>query len=213
MPSAADSAILPHSSPNLLLRMSHITADCAATVVARSYAGYAWEGVPPTPLHPNCTEDVCMLGVASASEVGASNNTAVKLFRIDAIARAVRDAPTETKAVGRLLLQGTFGTTNSELEAALNGVSGRAGSSDTDTSLAVAWLQAQLAEPATLLRAHYRKRTNPRVFHDAFIGTTKRPCDLGARWNRWAIDRLDVGQVRRVTVLDNNAERSRGSWG
>lgn len=45
---------LPRSSPNQLMVLDYITQECKATTVARSYDGYGWEGVMPTPLQPSC---------------------------------------------------------------------------------------------------------------------------------------------------------------
>ena len=52
--------------------------------------------------------------------------------------------------------------------------------------------------------AHYRRRANPRVNHDAFAGTARRICDKGSRWSQFAFDQLDVGQT---LTINSDAER------
>ena len=57
-PAAAIATTLPPSSvdgPSGRLTLWRISLDCGTVAaVARSYNGHPWEGVPPTPLHPEC---------------------------------------------------------------------------------------------------------------------------------------------------------------
>ena len=121
------------------------------------------------------------------------------LFRVDATQQQTQTK--EAAAVARLLIQGTFGPSNSSIEAALGAV-GRdptADSDDDDTAVAAAWVAAEMAQPPALLRAHFRQRFNPRLFHESLYGGTTSPCDDGSRWNRFAFDHLDLGRTIEVT--------------
>ena len=85
-------------------------------------------------------------------------------YRVDA---DVQDAPpSEAAAASRLLVQGSFGPTSSDIAAAL-ALAARdpdAASDDDDLAVAAAWVESQMAKNATLLRAHFRQRANPRFF-------------------------------------------------
>ena len=63
-------------------------------------------------------------------------------------------------------MQGSFGPTRSDISAtlALSNRDPDAMSNDSDLTIAAAWVEAQMAENATLLRAHFRRRANPRLF-------------------------------------------------
>ena len=54
------------------------------------------------------------------------------------------------------------------------------------------------ALPATLLRTHFRKRSNPRVYYDAASSRVTEPCEVGSRWNKFVFDKNDVGKVLEV---------------
>jgi cullin-associated NEDD8-dissociated protein 1 len=118
-------------------------------------------------------------------------------FRVDAV---LGGEPTAAAAAARLLVQASFGPTNASITAALAAIGRDPGAinPDLDTALAEAWVAAQLAEPATLLREHFRRRANTRAYYEPFSGPGTTPCDDGARFNRYSFDRLDVGRVIEV---------------
>ena len=189
-PEFGAASALPNSSPGLLLTLRQISPDCAnAQPVARSYGGHAWEGLLPVPLQPSCTEGPiqCTIGVGIGD-----------VYRIDAV--EWETPPNEADAVARLLLQGTFGPTVDSIAATL-AAAGRdpaTASSDADTEVARIWVANQMAEPPTLLREHYRRRTNTRVTYDPFSGPSTGPCDDGSRWSRHAFHTQDVGRIIEV---------------
>ena len=120
--------------------------------------------------------------------------------RVDATARPASALPSGRESAARLLLQGTFGPTRASVAAAVR--LGGVAVDDADTSAAQAWVADQLARTPTLLRAHVRRRTNPRVLHDPLAGTVTGACDVGARWNRYAFGTGDIG---RTVVLHSDA--------
>ena len=55
-PSTLIPTALPSSFAGQRLTLQRISPHCGTVVaVARSYNGHPWEGVPPAPLHPDCT--------------------------------------------------------------------------------------------------------------------------------------------------------------
>ena len=110
----ADNDVLPASSQNILLTLMWIDAyDCSTTAVARSYDGYDWEGIPPTPLHPSCVN----VTAPNSGEVNRACSIPTKShvegnYRVDA---TVTESISSEDAAGRLLLQATFGPTTEEV--------------------------------------------------------------------------------------------------
>ena len=185
---------LPASNPNQILALSFVSADCSATKrVARSHSGFEWEGVPPEPIRLSCDEDGCTINIEGVNRGS---------FRVDAYERPTEETPTVAESTARLLLQGTFGPTNDAITEALVAV-GRnqtrgEHTDDLDTVVAAAWVDAQIGMNATLLRAHFRKRANPRVYYDASAGGVAQPCEVGSRWSGFAFDKNDLGKVLAV---------------
>jgi len=97
----------------------------------------------------------------------------------------------ETTAEGRaarFLEQATFGPTLDEindLTASGNGFE--------------AWVEAQLALPASSHREFYRRRTNPKYEMPYRVGAVgPRPCELYSRWRKYAITSRDKLQSRKT---------------
>ena len=134
--------------------------------------GRDWEGVLPRPIAPDCSSGRCAVTVG-AHEAGTLvvDHTEAEVLDGDATA-------------ARLLDQATFGVTRDGLDAMRTEHKGDA----------QAWLDAQVAVPATGLRQYLRKRTNPR----SRIGTLRSACAEKSRWSSLALDRLDVGKVLMV---------------
>lgn len=146
----------------------------------------------PQPLHPRCAT----WGTGSTGGgVCAIDTTAPGYaYRVDGHRPDLSAAPTtEAHAAARLLLQGTFGPTAAAIGEAVGGSAAPFGA-----AAALAWVEAQMAKPATLHRAHVRARLNPRVADTGAFAPG--PCAPGSRWNRAALDQLDVGQVSEHTI-------------
>jgi hypothetical protein len=93
-------------------------------------------------------------------------------------------AATAEKAFAKLLLQGTFGPTLESLQDAMT------------LGSAEAWVADQIQTTPTLLREHYRKRTNGYLKTDLHHHATRLACEPGSRWNRHAFNRWrDVGKT------------------
>ena len=106
-------APLPSSAQHQLLRLVQISEiDCSAVVVARSYDGFEWDGVQPTPVELDCA------GLASNGVPACTvdtTGTAFGAFRVDSLEQAASDvANGDGIAITKLLQQGTFGPTTME---------------------------------------------------------------------------------------------------
>jgi hypothetical protein len=100
---------------------------------------------------------------------------------------------TPKQAASRLLTQGTFGPTDATiLDMVFNEVTPEA------------WVRAQIAEPATLHRAHYRKRSNPKLRQPTDLHGVRNPCAAGSRWNRFAFSESDVGKNIATSTSEGN---------
>ena len=182
-------------------------------MVARSYDGFEWDGVQPTPLEPSC------IGLASDGTLSCTldtTGTAFGAFRVDALVQAASDvANGDAIAISKLLQQGTFGPRKSERARlasflgtglfptlTINSSGGRrsVGASSTAASKTVgeaarAWVLDQLAEDPSYHRAHVRRRTNARVDAlkngPAYSGGLYNRCQVGSRWQRFAFDERD----------------------
>lgn len=75
--------------------------------------------------------------------------------------------------------------------------------SDLDNAVAVAWVENQMAKPATGLRAYFRRRSNPRAYYDVSSGSATPPCKVGSRWHKFAFDKGDVGKVLEVDSISS----------
>jgi hypothetical protein len=95
------------------------------------------------------------------------------------------------------LLQGSFGPTTASIDHVV------------ELGDAAAWVADQLGEGTaatattmpkapTLLRAHYRRRTSPRVVGSPTAGGVPGACDAGSRWNHYAFDKQDIGNTLEV---------------
>jgi cullin-associated NEDD8-dissociated protein 1 len=93
-------------------------------------------------------------------------------------------AMTNEQVFAKLLLQGTYGPTEESLKEAVSLAS------------ATGWVRDQIDKPPTLLREHYRRRTNGYLKTDLHHHATRLACEPGSRWNRHAFNRWrDVGKT------------------
>lgn len=169
---------LPPSEANNLVTLSKVSADNEHAVpIARSYDGHDFET-----LHPLLLPVTCNAGSCSVDLPPYAGQAAVAMHYI----LSSYNPPTKTteQEYARLLLQGTFGPTDSSLSEAVA------------LGSPAAWVQDQLSKPVSLLREHYRKRTNGYSKTDLRHHGTRRPCEAGSRWNRAAFNRWrDVGKT------------------
>jgi uncharacterized protein (DUF1800 family) len=194
-------ALLPRSAPGTLLVLKRVGACGEAVAVARSYGGFAWEaGLGSTVVMPTCgggggggaSPTACTIGV-QAGRYGE--------YRIDALQRPRASSHADT--VVRLMQQGTFGAPAADVAAYLNasGVDGGApsdedgGGAGSAARAAAAWVRAQMALPASLMRARFRERTSPLTPDNAYYGNVRGVCALGSRWHRGALALPDSGKM------------------
>jgi hypothetical protein len=137
---------------------------------------------------------------------------ATKSYRLslyNATAASAGGAPRHSrlqKHAARLMLQATYGPTSAQLTSGTLAPSGGSPDDDDETidgravTAAQAWLAEQMALPPSSLRAHYRRRVNPRLSwtkRNPFM-VTQAACSAGSRWNSFAFTMDDV--VRRSAL-------------
>lgn len=171
--------------------MSQVSADNDDAVpVARSYDAYPFETLHPLLLPVNCSDaGTCAVVLPPHSGSAPAMHYILQQFSPPAISTAQTSA--------RLLLQGTYGPTQTSLSEAMSYPN------------AAAWIQAQMQMDPTLLRAHYRQRANAYTKNDLHHHGTRLACEQGSRWNRYAFNRWrDVGK----SIVEEASGTGTGSW-
>ena len=169
--------------------------------LGRSYDGRQWESTAgPAYVRFDCanasipfnwTELLCGASLPLMLKDGR------RVIRYEVESTIVESLSPEKDAV-RLLIQGTFGPTETSISEIVDG-----GLSADE------WISRQMDEtllPATSHRAHFRRRANSRLRpgageRSAPIGV-RSPCDSGSRWNRFAFTKQDVGKVIEIVSED-----------
>ena len=173
--------------------------------LARSYAGYPWElmaagGGSSLAELLGCTPTACTLHInVSTFTMGrgeAPRGAAAYRFRVGrhvAGPSAVDDGTLAhaRRVASRFLTSATFGPTR----ASVDGLSAvwMLQPPHARTAALAAWTSQQLALPASLHRAYWRRRSNPRLTTTLGSGTVRGPCELGARYHRHALTQADKG--------------------
>ena len=223
---------LPPSEEGVLITLSKvINATGAAVPVARSYDGHPWEALSTTPLElglPQSSAEVDLLAAmgvafrldryaASRADRNSSDDTRERVKR--AAARLLMQAtygesprldhcgpfdlvlsismPTASDFASPPTARCNLGPTLAELRGPL--------ANDSSTPAVRAWVAEQMALPPSLLRAHMRRRVNPRIpnIGETTVGRVRVPCEAGARYHPYAFTTRDVGKtltVRRAGV-------------
>lgn len=162
--------MLQPSQAGQLLTLVRVEPD-REVVVARSYDGHPWEG--PTladPLMTECAPGQCHVTLPPAAP---GVPTAYELRQVDVSAEA-RAAAAPDRRSARLLLQATFGPSSDAIAEHL--------ALSPDGSRA-AWIAAQMALPATLLRRHLRAGSNQYwAPSGGQAGGFRGPCEAGSEW-------------------------------
>ena len=167
---------LPASSSGVLITVSQVSdGNEDAVPVARSYDGRDYETLKPLLLPVDCTASPCTVVLPPYSGVAAMHYI---------IQQYTPPAKTAAESFSRLLLQGTYGPTQASLTEAMG------------LGSALSWVQDQISKPVSLLREHYRKRTNSYTKNELRHHATRVPCEAGSRWARYAFSRWrDVGKT------------------
>jgi len=177
---------LPSSEANKLFTISQVSEDNDDAVpVARSYDGNPWETLNPLLLPIDCNA-VCLVEIPPYSGQAAMHYI---------IHEYSPQAKTTAQDFAKLLLQGSYGPTQTSLSEAMT------------IGSAAGWVQDQMNKPASLLRAHYRRRANAYTRNDLRHHGTRIACEQGSRWNRHAFNRWrDIGK----TIVEEPT--GTGSW-
>lgn len=166
---------LPQSDKNKLITISRVSDDNDDLVpVGRSYDGQSWETLHPLLLSISCIAR-CSVNIPAYAGKAA----------VHYIIQEYNPEPkSSAQEFARLLLQGTFGPTQTSLSEAMA------------LGSAASWVQDQMSKPASLLRAHLRRRVNAYAKNDLHHHGTRLACEKGSRWSRLAFNRWrDVGKT------------------
>ena len=137
---------------------------------------------------------------SSSIELPSSDPSTGSVYRLERFAAnasggTLRHPLTERHAA-RLMMQATFGATLAAVRN-ISLVQGEPQLAATD------WVREQMVLPSTLLRAHYRRRVNPRLAstqHNPFM-EVQPACQPGSMWQRFAFDARDVGRTLTIHGL------------
>ncbi len=175
---------------------------------ARSYEGGEWQVVlprePGTPLVQvqSCTPSAC--DVLIPVDTGftyyyASNDLSAKYGVLPQ--RDFFD-----RAASHFLMQASFGPTRATIATLSEQLTAEA-SPSIDAAPAPAppamrqWVRDQMAEPASLHRAYFRMRSNPRLGALSEYARPRGACEVGARWNRIAVRADDIGLTLSISTV------------
>lgn len=161
---------------------------------ARSYQGFAWELTQPpdfalAPTSPRvlkCTRSLCHVSLPRDS----GHEYKLTRYSTDHAAHA-HGSDRYARMAAKLLTQATFVPTLAGVRnlSALLRATGAEGFDKVHRD----WLYGQMALPASLHRAYYRRRANPRLSASVAAGTVRSACDKGSRWHRFWLRSLDIG--------------------
>ena len=161
--------ILPSSQANKLMTLSQVSDTNDHDVpVGRSYDGLDWETLHPLLLDIGCQEGSCLVEIPAYTGNGTMHYI---------IQEYTPPIASNDQIFAKLLLQGTYGPTMESLAEAKN------------LGSAAAWVEDQMNKSPSLLREHYRRRTNGYVKNDLHHHGTRLACEKGSRWNRHAFNR------------------------
>jgi len=180
--------LLPPSTVNKLITVSQVSDDNVDTVpVVRSYDGHDYDTLHPLLLSVDCVEGSCSV------ELPPNTSGSVMHYIIKELSPEVK---TDKEDKARLLLQATYGPTEASLAEAVALVN------------PANWVQDQINnKPTTLLRSHYRQRTNGNIRTNLHHHGTKPACESGSRWVRYSFNRWkDIGK----TI--NEVASGSGTW-
>jgi hypothetical protein len=180
---------LPRSQGNTLSLLTRVSLEGKTLACGRSYHGHPWE-----PVQPTVWTFVCPSGSGSCRvdiPAGASG---------DVYYLSTHQAPepaSNDEAISRFLVHATFGPQRAEVETFMGNATNLPTAMQT-------WLTAQMAIPASLHRAYYRKRVNARARINGANGqnpvaSQSSPCQDGARWNSFAFSKDDETKTLVVT--------------
>ena len=177
---------LPFSAPNELATVMRVEADGKAYEVGRSYDANEWEGVPPTPLSFDCSAgDKCQVVLPPDGSGGDA-------YRVDVIARA--DGRTDEATLAQFLMSATFGQTRAAIEEIMS-------MGSTNDERINNWLDAQMALPAGLHRAYWRRNVNTPTNAPVRSSGPSHPCQDGSLWHRFAFSLTDKGKIVEVAEI------------
>ena len=202
-------ARLAQSSAGELFTLSKVAADGTETRAGRSYDGHGWEGAMPGALVFDCGgdgygDDACSVWLTANDGDDDGDGGGAASYRCDTW--SVGNVLTDEEELSRFLTQASFGPTRAtlaNLSAAAAALGGGSGGATATRAAAGAWVAAHVhGVPASLHRAHYRARANPRTPQAVVVGATRGACEVGSRWHRHAFTRADTGKTIDVAYVD-----------
>ena len=178
---------LPLSNQDTLVTLSRVESDGAVYEVGRSYDAFPWEGVMPTPLTFDCSAgDTCRVVLPADTSGG-------DVYRINSITRA--DGRSDDMILSQFLMSATFGQTRASIAEI------RDMGSNNDERINN-WLGAQMALPASLHRAYYRRNVNTPSNAQIRSSGPSHPCQANSLWHRYAFSMEDKGKIVEVAEIE-----------
>ena len=162
---------LPSSRSGRLLHLVKNEGTDSEVVVGRSYEANDWEGLVPEPATFVCNSNGCQVSPS------VDETYVVRAIEYD------DSSISQDEIASRFLIQATMGPTN-EMIAKFR------------TTNVKDWIEAETRREYTSFREYVRQRMNPR---DYGAGALRKQCETGSRWNRYAFDKRDEGQLVNVT--------------
>ena len=212
---------LPRSAPGELHRLVRVQITMAEATsghwpqpAARSYDGYEWEPMYAPMGQIINGSYIAATGARIAIECSASacaltlpETPSGYAYRVDVYNTSVVEGlaslpPSQLnrKRAAKFLIHTTFGPKRDEVSALAARLD-----SGTEDQVFGDWVAEQVQLPASLHRAHYRERLNPRT------ESGRLACDPMSRWHRYAFSTVDVLRSPRTRInvtMDTDGVRS-----
>jgi hypothetical protein len=200
--------LLAPSGASELLRLTKTNLENRKTLAGRSYDGEAWESAPPVLLPficPATTSQVVAGNLTLYATANTDRDSATCAVQIPAGDRYEIEtihfeaAPSAKSAAARFLMRTSFGPTRATIANFTSLLHNSSGSS---------WLKAQMALPATLHRAYFRQRSNPRFTSGtrfSAMGTLRAACATGSRFSRFSISGMDKAKTITAYPTTNDS--------
>jgi hypothetical protein len=192
---SSNTVMIQFSAAGMLCTLVKVTVDTnssnitAIVPLARSYDGFAWELSPGDYAASFASTNIFQCydrGCQFKLPITTSSNEWFQL-------RSYQYNLPEMDQYARMLERTSFGITQSDLKAISSLPSAVTGNVTTDAlSYKMAqWIQTQMTSNVTSHREFWRQRANPRLQGPSTVGLPNQPCQIGARFRRFAFVRND----------------------
>lgn len=190
---SSQTVMVQFASTGMLCTLVKVTANAnssdiiAIVPLARSYDGFMWELAPG-----DYSTSFVSANIFQCYDKGCQFTLPVKRDNEWFQLRSYQYSLPEIDQYARMLERTSFGVSQSDLKAISSMPSPVANiSSDTIFFKMAQWLHTQISINATSHREFWRARANPRLYAPSNVGIPNQPCQIGARYRRYAFVRND----------------------